>query len=107
MRAVDLHKIREVVRPAYGIEELELGRRGSRQEARAAPAYPARRHTAVANSELVEMLGVGRADSVPNLPRRFAAWLAESKDVRGRLAQLEGALHRSVAPAGEKTANLV
>ncbi len=62
--------------------------------------------TAVANSELAEMLGAGRSASVPDPTRRFALWLAGSKDVRGRLAQSEGALHRSGVPADEKTANL-
>jgi hypothetical protein len=29
------------------------------------------------NSELAEVLGASRPDSVPNLTRRFAGWLAE------------------------------
>jgi putative transposase len=107
VRGVDLPRICEVVCRAYGIEPTQLGSRGSRQEARAALANLARRHTAVTNAELAKLLGVSRADSVPNLTRRFAGWLAEAEDVRGRLAQLEGALHQSIGAVAEKTANLV
>ena len=86
---------------------LLIGRRGSRHQARAALAYLARRHTAVPNSELAEVLGVSRPDCVPNLTRKFAGWLATRADVRRRLAQLEDQLDRALEPAGEKTANLV
>ena len=44
---------------------------------RAAMAYLAGRHTAATNGELTEILGLSRAASVPNLTRRFAAWLSE------------------------------
>ncbi len=60
VRGVDLERIREVVCRTYEIEPSELGRRGSRQGARAALAYLARRHTAVPNSELAGFLGVSR-----------------------------------------------
>jgi len=39
-------------------------------------AYLARRHTAATNGELTEILGLSRAESVPNLTRRFDAWLS-------------------------------
>ncbi|MHB1561489.1 MAG: hypothetical protein ACYC61_28910 [Isosphaeraceae bacterium] len=104
VRGVDLERIREIVCRAYGIEPSELGRRGSRQEARAALADLARRHTAVTNSELAGLLGVSRADSVPNLTRRFAGWLAEAKDVRGRLAQLQAALPQPVGSTAKRKA---
>jgi hypothetical protein len=38
--------------------------------------------------------GVSRADSVPNLTRRFAGWLAEREEVRERLRQLEEQLRQ-------------
>ncbi len=43
---------------------------------RAAPADPARRHTAALNPELAQLLEVIPADSGPDLTRRFAGWLA-------------------------------
>jgi len=44
---------------------------------------------------LVEELGVSRAESVPNLTRRFAAWLATDAKVRERLNGLERELQLS------------
>ncbi len=102
LQGVDLRRVCEVVCRSYQIEPSEIGRRGSRHEARAALAYLARRHTAVPNSELAEVLGVSRPDCVPNLTRRFAAWLATRADVRRRLALLEDQLHRALAAAGVK-----
>jgi hypothetical protein len=81
----------------------ELGRRGSRHDARAALAYLAREHTAATHGELAELLGVSRPDCVPNLTRRFADWLTERQGVRERLRELEDQLRR--APPREKTAN--
>jgi hypothetical protein len=49
------------------------------------------------NGELAEVPGVSRAESVPNLTRRFAGWLAERGEVRERLRQLEEQL-RQVQP---------
>jgi REP element-mobilizing transposase RayT len=107
VRGVDVRRVCEVVCRAYQVESSELGRRGSRHEARAAVAYLARRHTEATNSELAEILGVSRPDSVPNLTRRFAGWLAGRADVRERLAQLEEKLRPAPAPAAGKTANQV
>jgi hypothetical protein len=45
-------------------------------------AYLARRYTAATNGELVEVLGVSRAESVPDLTRRFAEWLLSDARVR-------------------------
>lgn len=105
VRGLDLRRVCEVVCRGSQVEMSELGRRGSRREARAALAYLARRQTAVTNAELAGILGVSRPDSVPNLTRRFAGWLAARADVREKLAQLEEALRQ--APPAEKTANLV
>jgi hypothetical protein len=55
-------------------------------------AYLARRHTAATNGELTEILGVSRAESVPNLTRRFEAWLSSDSKVRRQLHRLEHAL---------------
>jgi putative transposase len=85
-------RVSEVVCAEYGIELSELSRRGSRAPARAAMAYLARRHTAATNGELTEILGVSRAESVPNLTRRFAAWLSSDSLVRKQLRRLEDKL---------------
>jgi hypothetical protein len=45
--------------------------------------------TTVTNAGLVAELGVSRAESVPNLTGRFAAWLATDTKVRERLRGLE------------------
>ena len=103
VRGIDLRRVCEVICREYQIEKSELGRRGSRQEARAALAYLARRHTAATNAELAGILGVSRPDSVPNLTRRFAGWLVERPDIREKLVQLEEVLQRET----KKTANLV
>jgi hypothetical protein len=54
--------------------------------------YLARSLTTVANAGLVAELGVSCAESVPNLTRRFATWLAGDAKVRERLRGLEGEL---------------
>lgn len=92
MKGVELRRVVDAVCSRYGIDASELSRRGSRHEARAALAYLAREHTASTNADLVEILGVSRPESVPNLTRRFAAWLGTNRDVRTRLKQLEAAL---------------
>ena len=85
-------RVSEVDCGEYGIEASELSQRGSRHPARAAMAYLAKRHTAATNGELTEILGVSRAESVPNLTRRFEAWLAGNSKVRKQLQRLEDAL---------------
>ncbi len=82
----------EVVCGEYGIEASELAERCSRQPARAAMAYLARRHTVATNGALTKILGVSRAESVANLTRRIEAWLASDSKVRKQLARLEDAL---------------
>ena len=81
----------------------ELSRRGSRHEARAALAYLAREYTAATHGELAELLGVSRPDSVPNLTRRFSRWLAQRREVRERLKELEEQLRLREAQTPEKT----
>ena len=41
------------------------------------------------NSELATILGLSRAESVPNLTRRFSAWLESDAKVRQQLRGLE------------------
>jgi hypothetical protein len=44
------------------------------------------------NAELAPLLGVTRAESVPNLTRRFGTWLATDATGRKQLATLERVL---------------
>ncbi len=90
-----LARVSEVMRAAYQVDRAELRRRGSRHPARAALAYLARSRTAATNAELATVLGVSRAESVPNLTRRFAGWLATDASVRQQLRRLEEELDQS------------
>ena len=85
----------------YEIELTELGRRGNRHPARAALAYLARSRTAATNAELATFLGLSRAESVPNLTRRFGAWLTTNAKVRKQLRSLEEELDE--AKSSERT----
>jgi putative transposase len=98
IQAVALSRVIEVVCASYQIDRAELKRRGSRHPARAALAYLARKLTTVTNAGLVAELGVSRAESVPNLTRRFAAWLATDANVRKRLESLKSELQLSSQP---------
>jgi hypothetical protein len=89
VQALSLSRVIEVVCDEFGIGETELSRRGSREPARAAMAYVARHHTAATNADLTELLGVSRAESVPNLTRRYDAWLTSDAAVRRQLRRLE------------------
>jgi hypothetical protein len=62
-------------------------------------AYLARRHTVATNGELTEILGVPRAESVPNLTRRFDAWLSSDARVRKQLERLEHQLTGAASTA--------
>jgi REP element-mobilizing transposase RayT len=93
-----LSHVSEVVCGFYGIDRAELSRRGTRHPARAALAYVARRRTVATNAELARVLGLSRPESVPNLTRRFAAWLATSREVRKQLRCLEEQMDRSGSP---------
>ena len=53
-------------------------------------AYLAQRgRTSATNGDLTEILGVSRAESVPNLTRRFEHWLSTDRRVRKELERLE------------------
>ena len=70
----------------------ELRQRGSRHPARATMAYLARRHTVATNGALTETLGLSRLESVPNLTRRFEAWLSTDARTRKQFARIEARL---------------
>jgi hypothetical protein len=45
------------------------------------------------NDELADLLGASRAESVPNLTRRFDAWLKADSRVRKQLRRLDDELN--------------
>jgi hypothetical protein len=87
--SLPLSRVSEVVCAHYEINRAELRRPGSRRPARAALALLARRRTVATNAELAIMLGLSRAESSPNLTRRFGAWLAIDARIRKPLKDLE------------------
>jgi REP element-mobilizing transposase RayT len=92
LHALSISRVIDVVCDEFGIERDELSQRGSREPARAALAYLARRHTVATNAELMEVLGVSRAESVPNLTRSYEERLSSNAEVRRQLRRLEDQL---------------
>jgi hypothetical protein len=90
----------EAICSSYGIPRAEVSRRGSRHPARAALAYVARQRTTATHAELMGVLGVSRPGSVPNLTRRFAAWLRSDVRVREPFQRIEEELDRLGPPEG-------
>jgi putative transposase len=98
MLSLPLSRITEVVCAFFQIEPTELSQRGSRHPARAGLVYLARSHTLATNAELAAVLGLSRAESVPNLTRRFSDWLATDAKTRKQLRDLEEMLDRLSTP---------
>jgi hypothetical protein len=48
--------------------------------------------------ELADLLGLSRAESVPNLTRRFRAWVSVDPAVRRQLQRLDEMLGQSGSP---------
>ena len=92
MLSVPLSRIVEVVCAFYEVKPKELSQRGSRLPARAGLVYLARSHSLATNAELAAVLGLSRAESVPNLTRRFSDWLSADATVRKQLRDLEEVL---------------
>ena len=92
MLSVPLSRIIEVVCAFHEIEPTELSQRGSRHPARAGLVYLARSHSLATNAELAAVLGLSRAESVPNLTRRFSDWLSTDAKLRKKLRDLEDML---------------
>ena len=96
--SLPLSRVSEVVCAHYEINRAELRRPGSRRPARAALALLARRWTVATIAELATTLGLSRAESSPNLTRRFGAWLAIDAKIRKQLRDLEKELDGSGHP---------
>jgi hypothetical protein len=89
LQSVPLSRVIEVFYASYANDRSELSRRGSRQPARAALVHGARRRTMATYTERAGLLGLSRAESVPNLTRRFGAWLATDAKLRRQLRSIE------------------
>jgi len=72
LQGVELEQVVDSVCRHYKVGRSELARRGSRDPARAALAYLARRHTESTLASLVTILGVSRPGSRPCCKRRPA-----------------------------------
>lgn len=78
---IDPDTICTAVTTYYGLEPSSLARRHDRDftHARAMAAWLCRQYTEATLRELAERFGLSRADSVPNLTRRFAAEMSTSR----------------------------
>ena len=54
-----------------------------------------RRHTLATNTDLAAVLGLSRAESVPNLTRRFSDWLSTDVKIRKQFTDLEAEVQRA------------
>ena len=100
LAARDPEAILEAVCDHFGLVRSALARRGDPHIARAAAAWLCRQHCEIALHELAPMLGLTRADSVPNLTRRIDAGLRSHP----RLAE---ELEEIMARIGRETKNKV
>ncbi len=88
--SLPLSRISDVVCAFYGIEAQSLA-----ISCASGRGLPARSRTMATNAELATLLKLSRAESVPNLTRRFAAWLASDGKVRKQSRGLEEELDES------------
>ncbi len=102
LAARDPEAILEAVCDHFGRVRSALARRGDPHIARAAAAWLCRQHCEIALHELAPMLGLTRADSVPNLTRRIDAGLRSHPRLADDLKEKE-----IMARIGRETKNKV
>src|SRR5271157_2121504 len=100
LAARDPEAILEAVCDHFGLVRSALARRGDPHIARAAAAWHCRQHCEIALHELAPMLGLSRADSVPNLTRRIDAGLRSHPRLADDLKEI-------MARIGRETKNKV
>jgi putative transposase len=88
LAALDPKRIFAAVADFYGLDNASLSRRHDPHLARTVAAWLCRRHTEASLRELAQWLGLSRADSVPNLTRRFEARLKASPELSHDLAEI-------------------
>ncbi len=84
----DAAAIFRAVSEHYGLDRSALAQRGDPHIARAVAAWLCRRHSEVPLRELAPLLGLSRADSVPNLTRRMDARLRARPQLADELQQI-------------------
>ena len=72
----------------YGLDRSALAQRRDPHIARPVAAWLCRRHSEVPLHELAPLLGLSRADSVPNLTRRMDARLRAHPKLADELQQI-------------------
>jgi hypothetical protein len=65
----------------YDVEPASLAKHHDLHRARAVAAWLCRRHTEATLGEFAEWLGLSRADSVPNVTRRFHVQRKEQREL--------------------------
>jgi putative transposase len=88
LAALDPKRIFAAVADFYGLDNASLSRRHDPHLARTVAAWLCRRHTEASLRELAQWLGLSRADSVPNLTRRFEARLKASPELSHDLVEI-------------------
>jgi putative transposase len=94
LAASDPEAIFEAVCDHLGLAREALARRGDPHIARAAAAWLCRQHCEIALHELASMLGLSRADSVPNLTRRIDAGLRSHPQLAEELEEIMARIGR-------------
>ena len=108
LTSLDPKRILAAVVDFYDVEPALLAKRHDSHRARAVAAWLCRRHTEATLGELAEWLGLSRADSVPNLTRRFQAQLKSRPELLNdveeilRQATVVGADDRRTQPENPK-----
>jgi len=83
----------------YDVEPALLAKRHDPHMARAVAAWLCHRRTEATLGELAEWLGLSRADSVPNLTRRFQAQLKSQPEL---LNDVEEILRRATTVVADR-----
>jgi REP element-mobilizing transposase RayT len=81
LASLDPKRVLAAVADFYDVEPALLAKRHDPHMARAVAAWLCRRHTEATLAALAEWLGLSRADSVPNLTRRFQARLKSQPEL--------------------------
>jgi hypothetical protein len=88
LASLDPKRVLAAVVDFYPVEPALLAKRHDPHVARAVGAWLCRRHTEATLGELAEWLGLSRADSVPNLTRRFQAQLKSQPELLNDVEQI-------------------
>ena len=96
LAGLDPAEVGGAVAAHYGLEPAALADRHGRHVARPLAAWLCRRHTDATLRDLAALLGLTRADSVPNLTRRIDARLKASTTLAGEVERIRERLVTAV-----------